>query len=283
MSTDSPLRSKWVALALATCTHCQGTGLRSQHGNAKSTPCNCVLRSIFRVVLNKVRECATGAHLLRPFRLRGANNPRGRRTIGRKSEEFCADVVLVAQRTLDQTELSVFRFFHLHGADWKLCCRRLGMDRGSFYHAVYRVEQKLGCVFLELKPYALYPVDEYFQTTTRRVDVRPFPVPDAPRYQPLRPPLAKRVARPAPSLVPVPVSVAPKPALPERVPAVVALDITDDAAVMRQVRTWFSAGRTPRAIAADLNRLGVPVNRGTQWYASTVKRRLMEDSYPQAA
>lgn len=275
MSTDSTLRSKWVALALATCAHCQGSGMRSQHGNAKSTPCNCVLRSIFRVVLNKVRECATGAHLLRPFSLIGTNNPRGRRSIGRKSEEFSADVVLAAQRTLDQTELSVFRFFHLLGADWKLCCRRLGMDRGSFYHAVYRVEQKLGCVFLELRPYALYPVDEYFQTTTRSVDVRPFPAPDAPRYQPLRPPLAKRVARPAVALVP-----APAPARPA--PAPVALDVTDEAAVVRQIRAWFSAGRTPRAIAADLNRLGAPVNRGTQWYASTVRQILRAGPLPTA-
>ncbi len=36
------------------------------------------------------------------------------------------------------------------------------MDRGSFFHAVYRVEQKLGKVFRELQPYGLYPLTEYF-------------------------------------------------------------------------------------------------------------------------
>jgi hypothetical protein len=33
---------------------------------------------------------------------------------------------------------------------WKLCCRQLGTDRGNFFHAVYRIEQKLGRVFAEL-------------------------------------------------------------------------------------------------------------------------------------
>ena len=42
------------------------------------------------------------------------------------------------------------------GADWKLCCRQLGMDRGNFIHAVYRIEQELGRVFAELEPYGQY-------------------------------------------------------------------------------------------------------------------------------
>ena len=36
------------------------------------------------------------------------------------------------------------------------------MDRGNFFHAVYRVKQKLGKVFRELQPYGLYPLNEYF-------------------------------------------------------------------------------------------------------------------------
>jgi len=34
---------------------------------------------------------------------------------------------------------------------------------------VYRVQQKLGPVFRELEPYSLYPLDEYFGGTLRRV------------------------------------------------------------------------------------------------------------------
>jgi hypothetical protein len=60
------------------------------------------------------------------------------------------------------------------GADWKLCTRKLGIDRGNFFHAVYRIEQKLGRVFRELEPYCLYPLDEYFQGPSR---IGPKPVP----------------------------------------------------------------------------------------------------------
>src|SRR5262249_32666605 len=48
------------------------------------------------------------------------------------------------------------------GADWKVCCRRLQVERGIFFHNVYRIQQILGRTFAELKPYALYPLDEYF-------------------------------------------------------------------------------------------------------------------------
>ena len=59
-------------------------------------------------------------------------------------------------------------FFHfLLGGDWRICCRRLNLDRGNFYHAVYRVEQKLGYVFRSVEPYALFPLDEYFGGATR--------------------------------------------------------------------------------------------------------------------
>lgn len=73
-----------------------------------------------------------------------------------------ADFYLVTKRTLDAFEFQLFRFHFLLGADWKLCCRRLKIDRGRFFHAVYRIEQKLGRVFRELQPYALFPLDEYF-------------------------------------------------------------------------------------------------------------------------
>lgn len=41
------------------------------------------------------------------------------------------------------------------------------MDRGSFFHDVYRIEQKLGKTFRELEPYALFPLDEYFNGTAK--------------------------------------------------------------------------------------------------------------------
>jgi len=79
-----------------------------------------------------------------------------------------ADFCLVAKRTLDRDEHRVFRFHFLLGADWKLCCRQLPMDRGTFFHCVYRIEKKLGRIFAELKPYPFYPVADYFAGSIRR-------------------------------------------------------------------------------------------------------------------
>ncbi|MBV8551494.1 MAG: hypothetical protein JOY54_09355 [Acidobacteriaceae bacterium] len=99
-----------------------------------------------------------------------ANPGRQRKSVwGLKDEEFIADFCLVAKRTLSDREHRVFKFHFLLGADWKLCCRRLNIDRGTFFHEVYRIEQKLGRTFRELEPYALFPVDEYFSGTPRLV------------------------------------------------------------------------------------------------------------------
>jgi hypothetical protein len=87
----------------------------------------------------------------------------GRRYMwSRKDEEYIADFTLVSKRTLTDAEYRLFKFHFLLGADWKLCCWKLKMDRGNFFHAVYRIQQKLGKVFRELQPYGLYPLDEYF-------------------------------------------------------------------------------------------------------------------------
>jgi hypothetical protein len=86
---------------------------------------------------------------------------------GLKNEEYMADFILVSRRTLTEFEQRVFRYHFLLGADWKLCSRKLGVDRGNFFHAVYRIEHKLGRVFRELEPYALFPLDEYFQGPSR--------------------------------------------------------------------------------------------------------------------
>ena len=88
-------------------------------------------------------------------------------TRGRKDEEFVADFCLVARRALSDCEHKLFRYHFLLGADWKLCTRKLGIDRGTFFHRVYRIEQKLGRVFRELEPYGLFPLDEYFHGPSR--------------------------------------------------------------------------------------------------------------------
>jgi hypothetical protein len=79
-----------------------------------------------------------------------------------------ADFCLVSRRVLDEFCYKVFKYHFLLGADWKLCCRQLQIDRGTFFHTVYRIEQKLGRTFAELQPYPLYPLDEYFGGMVRK-------------------------------------------------------------------------------------------------------------------
>lgn len=89
---------------------------------------------------------------------------------GMKNEEYMADFCLVSRRHLTDYEYKVFKFHFLHGADWKLCCRQLNIDRGTFFHEVYRIQQKLGRIFRELEPHALFPLDEYFNGTPRSIE-----------------------------------------------------------------------------------------------------------------
>jgi hypothetical protein len=114
---------------------------------------------------------------------------------GRKDEEFCADFCLVSKRVLEEDEYKVFRSHYLLGADWRLCCRQLKMDKGVFFHSIYKIEQKLGRVFRELQPYSLFPIDEYFGGTVRSALPREYTnlvsMPAPPRNGALRPPLRK--------------------------------------------------------------------------------------------
>lgn len=107
-----------------------------------------------------------------------ANPGRQRKSVwGLKNEEFIADFCLVSRRTLEEQEYRIFRYHFLLGADWKLCCRKLNMDRGTFFHEIYRIQQKLGRTFRELEPHALFPVDEYFNGAGRMpLEASSFPV-----------------------------------------------------------------------------------------------------------
>ena len=107
-----------------------------------------------------MRDAGAALESDRVWRRRAARPSRV--TWGRKDEEYIADFCLVARRTLDDVEYQIFRYHFLLGADWRLCSRRLSLERGNFFHAVYRIEQKLGRTFRELQPYSLYPLDEYF-------------------------------------------------------------------------------------------------------------------------
>jgi hypothetical protein len=177
-------RSDTLALALDNCTYCQGTGLRFMEATLKAQPCACVLRTVFRICHARFHECAVkernlGRTLIEPFATEGVC------TCGRREEEYAADFCLVSRRALADDEYRLFKYFFIYGAGSKLCMERLGMSRGQFYRVLYRIEAKLGRVFRETQPYALFPVDEYFYGNRRR-DTRAIPAPRVRRMPPRR-------------------------------------------------------------------------------------------------
>jgi hypothetical protein len=154
-------RTETLALAQQSCVLCYGMGLREIRQGATS-PCSCVFRAVFRACFNRFRECADKERRISQVSLEAIPGKKYKGVYSRKEEEYIADFCLVSRRVLTEGDYQIFRFHFLLGADWKLCCSRLGLDRGTFYHQVYRIQERLGRVFKELEPYALFPLDEYF-------------------------------------------------------------------------------------------------------------------------
>jgi len=187
-------RSEVLALAKQQCTHCLGMGLRKSSTTGADVPCNCVFRSVFRACYRRFRFIASQEKQISQARLEQVNGKEGRHTWGIKNSEYMVDFCLVAKRVLSPAEHAIFKFHYLLGADWKLCCRQLKTDRGTFFHNVYKVEEKLGRVFRELAPYSLYPLDEYFGGTVRKDwkgERRVLMMPLRPKRNGLMPPVRK--------------------------------------------------------------------------------------------
>ncbi|HLJ15908.1 MAG TPA: hypothetical protein VKV15_15530 [Bryobacteraceae bacterium] len=159
-------RTDTLALASHNCTHCHGLGLRLGKKSA-TTPCGCVRRAIFRLCYERFEQCVTREKHMSRVTLEANAGRERKNTWGRKDEEYVADFTLITKRALDELEHKIFRYHYLLGADWNLCCRKLGMDRGTFFHTVYRIQQKLGRAFRETEPYGLFPLDEYFNGTSK--------------------------------------------------------------------------------------------------------------------
>ena len=147
-------RSETLALASHSCAHCHGLGLRGGDGE-QGQPCNCVLRSVFRACYARFRDCSLKEKFMSRVSLEPVHGRDRKGSWGRKDEEYMADFCLLSRRVLSEAEHRIFRYHFLLGADWKLCCRKLNIDRGTFFHEVYRVEETLGRTFRELEPHAL--------------------------------------------------------------------------------------------------------------------------------
>ena len=159
-------RSNTIGLAKVGCTWYQGQGTR-MICKTTEVPCNCVLRAIFRSCYQRFRECDALGERTSAVSLEYLPGAKGLCTFSRKREEYMCDFNLVSRRALNGFEHQIFRYHFLLGADWRLCCRQLKMDRGVFFHTLYRIEEKLGRIYAELKPYPLYPLEDYFGVSYR--------------------------------------------------------------------------------------------------------------------
>jgi hypothetical protein len=162
-------RSQTLAMAWSGCRKCHGWGLTPGRGGGE-TPCNCVLRAIFRACYRRyLLSRSAAASLTSQTSVEYMEHGRdSHRAYGRKAEEYSADFDLVSRRTLDPVEYGVFRLRYLSHRQWADCCRRLRLDRGTYFHIIYRIERKLGRAFRELEPFSLFPLDEYFGGTVER-------------------------------------------------------------------------------------------------------------------
>jgi len=159
-----------LALALEGCRFCVGRGVVERRRRTRI--CTCVYRRVFRACYGRYRELRQqDGEFARRVTLERTSHREGRSglSVGFKGVEYLADFELVARRTLRDMplEYEVFWLHCVHRLDWRACLpligRNLGQElgRGNFFHAVYRMEQKLGQAFLALRPYSLLP-REYF-------------------------------------------------------------------------------------------------------------------------
>ncbi len=184
-------RSETLALAANFCARCHGVGLVGTGKRRESHPCGCVSRRVFRACYARLKEILSLECPYGKVTLQICAGPNRRVSYAMKCEEYAADFQLITRRILNQEEHKIFRYHFLLGADYKLCCRKLGIDRGAFFHAVYRIEVLLGRAFAEMEPYALFPVEQYFRGAHQdvlqmpKIEVKP----KGPK--PLQPPLRK--------------------------------------------------------------------------------------------
>lgn len=165
--TREMTRSEALALGQQGCFYCFGLGMRPGR-QAEMTPCNCVYRAIFRACHTRFRTIAqSGAYCCQVKPEHGYLPGLNRRGYGMKWQEYAADFVLIAQRYLCKRDLQVFRAHCLLGADWKLCAYKLGIDKGQFFSILYEIQQRLGRIYYEIRPHALFPLDEYFSSSQR--------------------------------------------------------------------------------------------------------------------
>lgn len=137
----------------------------------RDKPCGCVFRNIFRICLRAYialestgGQCANSSGMWRRMSLIGCAAAVSRQgSYYLKASDYQCDFHMVSMRHLENDqERKLFTLYFLERRGLQDCLRALDMDDGAFYHAVYRLEMRLGRAYREVQPYPLFPLDEYF-------------------------------------------------------------------------------------------------------------------------
>ena len=163
--------NRFVALAQKNCEHCFGTAKvfwRFTPEDNKLRTCSCVYRKVFQTCWDKYAEIQSnrfnGCGAVNLERNAGAEPGNAPIVYGNKLAEYCADFVLLAKRCLNRFEHRIFKRYYLDNIHYKLLMDDHRLSRRMIYYEVEKIQTKLGRYYCELKPFALYPVDEYFST-----------------------------------------------------------------------------------------------------------------------
>jgi hypothetical protein len=152
----------WRKLADAECRRCLGWGLRFMPRSGHPV-CDCVWRTIFCRALSSYWRLDTSLHPIRKVTKRGVS-------YSFPSQEYRADFELICLKLFTKNSMRwhVVRLHFLSQVQWKPCVAALEstlkrrVSRGEFFHEVYLIEAKCGRALLQVRPYPLYPIDEYF-------------------------------------------------------------------------------------------------------------------------
>jgi hypothetical protein len=168
------LPSYWSPLALSapSCRHCRGLG--EVPVRRRFRVCACVLRRVFRACLTSYGHCQASMGSAGAVQYERLGHAQGRCAIvaSFKRAEYAADFILLARRALADRpiDLAVFEAYHIEARGWKDAAPLVNgklhpprpLNRGSFFHTVYRVESILGKAIVNARPYSIFPPADYF-------------------------------------------------------------------------------------------------------------------------
>ena len=141
--------------SLEYCMCCKGTGI-CQLKIRVIRICNCVYRNIFNIAINFLDNLNDKILGYSTF------NVDGFATICMSIPEYLliyqADVDLAAKEVLTKNEYIVFKKFLLDGLPWNKVNKLVNLDRGNFFHSVYRIKIKVAKRLIEkgIFPYSTY-------------------------------------------------------------------------------------------------------------------------------